>query len=324
MSSNGHPTISVAIAAFNAERWIGETLDSVLNQTRDADEVIVIDDGSTDGTAAALEGFAGRVRVIRQANRGVSAALNRAFAEARYEYVALCGADDLWQPRKLEWQVETLSANPEVDVAFGHARMFGVVEGDFERPTGTGVLDPAPLIRRLYAGNIIAAPSALIRRSLHRRLGGFREDLAGEDYEFWMHCLREGAVFHYDPRLVLHYRRHGDNLSMPGGGERVRLPLLEMNYVVHRAYADLVPADTAQRALAKDLCDAGRHFVALGDERRAAGALRASIRRRPSLRALIWLALLQLPSEHRERLVRLVISTRKKLIERVRAWLPSR
>ena len=308
------PTISVGIAAFNAERWLAETLDSVLAQTSDAEEVVVVDDGSTDGTPEIVAAFEGRVRLVRQENRGVSAALNRAFAEAGGDYVALCGADDLWDPHKLEWQREALGANPQVDVAFGHARMFGIVEGDFERPSGTGVLDAPPLLRRMYAGNFIAAPSAVIRRSLHQRLGGFREDLAGEDYEFWMHCLREGAVFHYDPRLVLHYRRHGDNLSMPGGGQRIRLPLLEMNYVVHREYADLVPARVARRALAKDLCDLGRHLVGTGSEERARHALRASLRRRPSARALVWLGLLTLPPAPRSRLVESVIDTRRALV----------
>src|SRR5207253_1994987 len=124
-------------------------------------------------------------------------------------------------------------ANTQVDVAFGHARMFGVVEGDFVRPPGAGVLDGTALARRLYEGNVIAAPSAAIRRALHERLGGFREDLPAEDYEFWLRALSSGAVFYYDPRLVLHYRRHGENMSMPGAVRDDRLrPLIEMNYRV--------------------------------------------------------------------------------------------
>jgi glycosyltransferase involved in cell wall biosynthesis len=237
----------------------------------------------------------------------VSAALNRTFAEATGDYVALCGADDLWDRRKLEWQTEVLAAHPRVDIAFGHARMFGAFEGEFVRPDDTGVLDGPRLVRRMYEGNIIAAPSAVIRRSLHERLGGFREDLAGEDYEFWMRALRAGAVFYYDPRLVLHYRRHGENLSLPGARRDDRLrPILEMNYLIHQWYADMVPARNARRAVAKDLCDLGRHLVDAGPSAKARRTLWTSICRRPSVRAIVWLALLHLGSERRRRVVHLI------------------
>jgi glycosyltransferase involved in cell wall biosynthesis len=302
------PTISVVISAFNAERWIDETLESALAQTRPPREVIVIDDGSTDGTARRLERFAERVRVFSQANRGVAASFNRAFAEASGDYVALCGADDIWEPSKLEWQAEAIAAHPEIDVAFGHARMFGIVEGDFVRPPGSGILDGAVLARRLYDANLIAAPSAVIRRALHTRLGGFREDFPAEDYEFWLRALRAGAVFYYDPRLLLHYRRHGENMSMPGAARDDRLlPQLEMNYAVHRLYADLVTPAELSRMLAKDLCDLGRHLVDLGRPTEARRMLRASMRRHPEVRALAWLVLLRLSPGRRRRVVARIV-----------------
>jgi hypothetical protein len=218
--------------------------------------------------------------------------------------VALCGADDLWDPNKLRWQADALASQPQIDIAFGHARMFGVVEGYFARPAGAGVLDGDALIQRLYEGNFIAAPSAVIRRSLHERLGGFREDLAGEDYEFWLRSLRARATFFYDPRLVLHYRRHGENLSLPGAARDDRLrAVLEMNYLVHTAYADLVPAADVRRVIAKDLCDLGRHLVDAGTPAEAGRMLRASLRRDPTLRALLWLVLLRLGPNGRGRLV---------------------
>jgi glycosyltransferase involved in cell wall biosynthesis len=294
----------VAIAAYNAEPWIAETLESMLAQTLMPHAVIVVDDGSTDATARVLEQFADRITVLTQANAGLPASLNRAFRESTADYVALCGADDLWDPRKLEWQATALAAHPEVDIAFGHARMFGVVEGDFERPPGTGVLESDVLARRLYEGNMIAAPSACIRRRLHERLGGFREDIVNEDYEFWMRALASGAVYYYEPRLVLHYRRHGENMSMPGAvrDERLR-PMLEMTYNVHQWYADVVPVSVARRVLAKDLCDLGRFLVEVGTPSEARSALHASLRERPSLRALAWLALLRVGRARRERVV---------------------
>jgi hypothetical protein len=306
------PTISVAIAAYNAEKWIAETLDSILGQTLPAYEIVVVDDGSTDGTLAVLDAYRDRIRLFGQENAGVSAALNRCFAEATGDYVALCGADDLWEPQKLEWQAESLAAHPEIGVAFGHARMFGIIEREFARPDGTGILDGDELALRLYEGNMIAAPSAVIRRSLHAELGGFREDLAGEDYEFWLNALRHGAVFHYEPRRILLYRRHGENMSMPGALRDDRLrPLLEMNCVVHREYADLVSARTARRILARDHCDLGRFLAEAGTPKDARTALHASLRTRPSLRAVIWLVLLRLGPSRRERVVDAIVAAQR-------------
>jgi glycosyltransferase involved in cell wall biosynthesis len=298
------PSISVAIAAYNSEAWIAETIDSILAQTVAPLELIVIDDGSTDGTVGALARFGSALRLISQANAGVSAALNRAFELARGDYVALCGADDLWPAAKLEWQTETLTAHPEVQVLFGHARLFGTVEREFPRPASTGVLDPALFVRELYESNVIPAPSSVISRRLHADLGGFREDLAGEDYEFWMRALRAGALFYYDPRLLLHYRRHGDNLSMPGARRDARFRRqLDMTRQIHESYADLVPANHARMVMSRDACDLGRLLVDLGECRQARGQLWASLRLKPSLRALVWLGLSRFPIGLRQRLV---------------------
>src|SRR5262245_59273659 len=107
------PLVSVIIAAYNAERYIRTTCLSVLNQTYSAIEIIVIDDGSTDRTAAIVQALADadpRIRLVRQANRGTAAARNRAIAEARGEFIAPVDADDLWHPTKLERQVRRLQA----------------------------------------------------------------------------------------------------------------------------------------------------------------------------------------------------------------------
>src|SRR4051812_42865104 len=154
------PTVSVAMAAYNSERWIGETIESILAQTRPPDQIVVVDDGSTDETARVLARFGDRLEVVRQPNAGAPRAYNRAFAEARGDYVALASSDDLWDPRKLEWQVEALAANLTLDVTFSHARTFGIEHGDWPRPRGVGVLDRGDLIRQIYPANMICAPSA--------------------------------------------------------------------------------------------------------------------------------------------------------------------
>ena len=116
--------VSALIAAYNAESYIAEAVDSVLSQSHAPDEVIVVDDGSTDRTRAVLEGFGERVVFLSQRNRGQAAALNGALAIATGDFLSFCDADDLWTPRKLELQLALLETSGEIDAVFGVVRQF--------------------------------------------------------------------------------------------------------------------------------------------------------------------------------------------------------
>ena len=114
------PLVSILVAAYNAERWIAETLTSATEQTHPDVEVVVVDDGSTDGTLAVARRFEGpRVRVIAQENRGACAARNRAFAEAQGDLIQFLDADDVLHPEKIERQVRRLAEEPAASVAVG-------------------------------------------------------------------------------------------------------------------------------------------------------------------------------------------------------------
>ena len=106
--------VSVVIPAYNMEDYIGRAIKSVLTQTRPADEIIVVDDGSTDGTAAQIKKFGSQVRYIHQDNSGVSAARNTGIKAAKYEWIALLDGDDEWLAEKLQLQSEHLVRNPEL------------------------------------------------------------------------------------------------------------------------------------------------------------------------------------------------------------------
>src|SRR5262249_39497781 len=108
------PLVSVLIPAFNGERFLRETLASVLSPDYPRIEVLVCDDGSTDGTADLLRGFGGRIRVISQANRGTAAARNRAAKDASGSVLAFIDHDDLWEPSKITRQVRRLEADPSL------------------------------------------------------------------------------------------------------------------------------------------------------------------------------------------------------------------
>jgi len=288
------PTISVVIPARNAGPWIAETLDSVLGQTRRPDEVVVVENGSTDDTEEVLARYEGRITVVRAEPRGAAAAYNRGFVEASCDYVAMCPADDVWRPEKLERQAADLRANPGIDVIFGHARHFGVDTSEYKRPPGEGLLDHDRLCRAMYVENIIPAPTSLIRRSTFERLGRFREDMLVEDYEFWMRALSDGATFFYDPHLLVDYRRHADNLS-----SRLLDMRLRVDHPVHKMYAGEVSRRLSRRVLAGDLRQVGRYHLDAGRLGEARRAYLSSLRYRPSFKGAVAALALALPGSDR-------------------------
>ena len=276
MTAAEGPTISVVVPAYNEERYIAEALDAILAQTAWPLEVIVVDDGSTDGTAEVVGRYGDRVRLIAQENRGCPEAFDTGFREAAGDFVALCPADDVWEPRKLEWQREALARHPEVDVSFGAAERFGLASGDHLRPRSTGVLDARAFAREMFPENLIPDPSAVVRRSLYLELGGY-EPLVGEDYEFWMRALSAGATFYFEPRLLVRLREHGGNLSYRG------LEIWETKHLIHDRYADLAgDPELVRRTLAHDLLMIGYCRAALGRSGDARRSFRASLETRLS------------------------------------------
>ncbi len=297
------PSIAAVVGAYNAEQWIGETLSAILSQTHPPDEVIVVDDGSTDGTARELERFGREIRVVTQANGGCPAAFNRGFSEARSDYIAMCGADDVWEPEKLERQVAALVAHPEIDLAYSGARNFGVVDDPWPPAPEEGLLDLRTFRPVLYRRNIICASSVLVRRSLYVRLGPFVESAAGErfacdDYDYWLRALAAGAVFHYDPRFSVNYRRHASNATNDQ-------PWIHRSRnLTHRWHAEAIDDAALVRAvLADDLLRTARAEIDFGERRRARAMFASSLRYKITPRAVAFVLLLSLPEQRARRMV---------------------
>jgi glycosyltransferase involved in cell wall biosynthesis len=198
------PLVSVIIPAYNAAQGLERTLTSVMAQDYAPFEVIVVDDGSIDGTAAILRSASG-IRCLRQENAGPSAARNRGVEEARGEFLAFVDADDEIPPTKLAVQVGYLQAHPESGGVLGRQ------EVEIE---GAGA--PEWIGRDPVFGDFAGVPlmSLVVRTELFRQLGGFNPSLRiAEDRDLLVRMREHGVGIAVVPEVVLLRRFHGANLT---------------------------------------------------------------------------------------------------------------
>lgn len=227
--SERQPLVSAIIPCYNHRAYVGAAIDSILGQTYRNVELIVIDDGSSDGSAALIEQLSGKhgFMFISQANRGLAATLNRGIEISRGKYLALLASDDLYLPDKLEILVARLEQmGPDYAVACGDADFIDETGAPLEMAVGskryTSFLDyhslPYPVdferefgrFPDLVANNYIPAMSALLRREAVVEVGMFNESVALEDWDLWLRLSRKYR-FAFSPRVLARYRVHGAN-----------------------------------------------------------------------------------------------------------------
>lgn len=219
------PFIGVVIPTFNRAHTLGRALDSVFAQTLPPQQVIVVDDGSTDATAELLAKYPD-VICVRQENRGVSSARNLGIRHCGCDWIALLDSDDEWLPEKLEVQFEALAENPghrlihcdEIWIRNGRR----VNPADRHRKRGGWIFEYClPLC-------VISPSAAVIERSLLIEAGGFNEQLpACEDYDLWLRICSRFPVLYVDRPLLRKYGGHDDQLSRKHWGmDRFRVQAL--------------------------------------------------------------------------------------------------
>jgi teichuronic acid biosynthesis glycosyltransferase TuaG len=214
---NTKPLISVIIPAFNAAAFIAETLQSVQAQTFTDFEVIIVDDGSTDETAAIARRFCGvdsRFFLIQQANLGVSAARNAGILQARGEWLAFLDADDVWLPEKLGRQMALFRADPGANFLFTNHFFW-----DGQRDLSVCYRENRPLpegdtARRLVDCNVYGVCSIVVQRALFDRAGIFDSALDScEDWDMWLRLSEHGIRARGIREPLVRYRRWPGSLS---------------------------------------------------------------------------------------------------------------
>lgn len=267
-------TVSAILATYNGQRFVAETLESLLAQRHAPAEVVVCDDGSKDDTVEILRSFGERIRVVRQPNAGVSAARNKAASLATGEVLAFVDQDDLWEPNRLELQVRRLAEQPELGLVYadswiidGEGRVQGRRREHLDYAEGR-VFD------ELCEANFIPIETLAIPTRVFRALGGFDE--RARYVEDWELCLRIARThpIGFCPEPLGRYRIHGSNLSY------------DMEAIL-REYAEIL-ADLPRRV--PDLTEAERTHVAHVLRRRCGELAWYAVKRRDPAETERWLA----------------------------------
>lgn len=225
MPSMPRPLVSVVIPAYNAERYLGEAIESVLAQTYAPVETIVVDDGSSDRTAE-VAAIYGEVTVIAQENSGPSAARNRGFAAAAGEIVAFHDSDDTMTPDKLEVQVGHLLDNPGVGCVLAEGEL--LVEEGAELPfwvEGSKVPTVMPPHPPELADEPIVHPMTMVlRREVFERIGDFDESMrAAEDFDWMLRASEDGVEIARLTDVLLRRRVHAASLTQDAVAARAGL-----------------------------------------------------------------------------------------------------
>jgi glycosyltransferase involved in cell wall biosynthesis len=213
--------VSVIVPAYNHESYVGETLDSLLNQTYKNYEILVIDDGSTDNTTNICENYAKLypdiIRYKRQTNLGVTATVNKMLAMAQGEYIGLTASDDIWYPEKLEKQIALFQE--DYDEKIGLVYTFGDhINENINRSRGDGLSlgIRGQIFKKLFCDGAFFVPcSALIRRKVFDKVGFLNPKYPYcNDYELYLKIAAYGYDFDYVPEKLVARRIHFSNLSM--------------------------------------------------------------------------------------------------------------
>lgn len=282
MPQGAQDTVSVIIPAWNAAGTLARALDSVAAQTRRPDEVIVVDDGSSDDTVAVAARHPAGVRVVSQPNAGPAQARNRGAAQAAGTLLAFLDADDVWHPDKLAAQLAVFAAHPAVALCATPFRYFPTEAAPVFDPPGSGDVTLVRDFRDLLRGYYLGTPTVVLRREVFLACGGFDTSLRfGEDVDLWLRVGYGRVVARLDRTLVA-VSRSARSLTGSAGAEVDEANLAVLDRVAARHPEFLAAHGRALRgARAVVHTRIGSNLLTAGAARAARRHLRDALREAP-------------------------------------------
>jgi glycosyltransferase involved in cell wall biosynthesis len=222
-----HPEmVSIVLPTYNRSRLVCRAVDSVLAQSYGAFELIVVDDGSTDATENRLESYGNRITVIKQPNRGVSAARNAGIEAASGQFIALLDSDDVWLPRKLERQIAFFKACP--GAAICQTEEIWIRNGVRVNPGKRHKKHSGMIFEKTLPLCLVSPSAVMLRKSLFEKVGLFDESLpACEDYDLWLRISWKYPVHLIETPLIYKHGGHADQLSRMPELDKYRIRALE-------------------------------------------------------------------------------------------------
>jgi hypothetical protein len=209
--------VTVVICTRNGltRGYLYEALRSVYEQTSAPSEVLLVDDGSTDDTAAEVRRTYSGVSIVKNTGTGLAAARNTGIEAARNEWIAFIDDDDIWCKTKLSEQLSQIESTPKPE-----STIFAARTATIEKTNGNPVPHCLPTQYATWPACLVVCPimpsGVMLSRELLRRIGPFREHTgAGSAYEYWVRCLSAGAVVRFSANILVHYRRHPLQMSRP-------------------------------------------------------------------------------------------------------------
>lgn len=255
--------VSVVIPTYNSATVLPDAIDSVLAQSRRADQIIVVDDGSSDDTAEVCHRYGKAVDYLRQANLGASAARNTGIAAARGNWLAFLDADDVWMPRKLEVQLDALAGHPEADFAVTAALVRSLDDGSDYRYRWDGPIAPEVMRAELLVRNIFTGfcSSLLVRRQALESVGCFAAGKCCEDRRLAIDLLERHRAALIDTPLI----RQQPGPAHFTDPEIMRAEMLNLIDDYQDLFAELSPdGRLKRRARARVHERTGMHYLANG------------------------------------------------------------
>jgi glycosyltransferase involved in cell wall biosynthesis len=195
--------ISVIIPVYNGKQFLSEAVKSILQQKYNPLEIIIVDDGSTDGTIKSQNSFGKQVKHIYQDNKGPAAARNTGLAIAKGEFITFLDSDDVWPPNKLNTQINYLLQNPDLEVIIGHTKNFN-----------SEITNTNKIFTEKDSFISVQLGSALFRKSAFEKVGTFDEELKfSEDHDWFLRAREKEIKILVLEDITLYHRRHSNNMT---------------------------------------------------------------------------------------------------------------